>query len=107
MRRIILVTLSLMLAFVFGISLAKPVFAEEMKEEMKMKGKEMMEPASTTKVAALRVALNSLFREHVFLAAAATDAALGGRDAEFKAAAAALDARRPWLRRWLRRNPIA
>ena len=92
MRRIILVTLSLMLAFVFGISLAKPVFAEEMKEEMKMKGKEMMEPASTTKVAVLRVALNSLFREHVFLAAAATDAALGGRDAEFKAAAAALDA---------------
>jgi hypothetical protein len=32
-----------------------------------------------------------LFREHIFLAAAATGAALDGRDAEFKAAAAALD----------------
>src|SRR4029453_5562531 len=31
------------------------------------------------------------FREHIFLAAAATGAALEGRDAEFKAAAAALD----------------
>lgn len=40
----------------------------------------------------LRTGLNSLFREHVFLAAAATGAALAGRDAEFKAAAASLDA---------------
>jgi len=39
----------------------------------------------------LRTGLNSLFREHVFLAAAATGAALGGRDAEFKAAAGSLD----------------
>ncbi len=39
----------------------------------------------------LRTGLNSLFREHVFLAAAATGAALGGRDGEFKAAAGALD----------------
>jgi hypothetical protein len=38
--------------------------------------------------AGTRVAL----REHVHLAAAATNAALGGRDAEFKAAAGALDA---------------
>ena len=40
----------------------------------------------------LRTGLNSLFREHVFLAAAATAAALAGRDGEFKAAAGALDA---------------
>ena len=91
MRRIMLVTISLMLAFVFATPLSKPGFAADMKEEMKMKGKEMMESTST-KATALRVSLNSLLREHVFLAAAATDAALGGRDAEFKASAGALDA---------------
>ncbi len=42
--------------------------------------------------ATLRTALNLALREHVYLAAAATNAALGGRDAEFKAAAGALDA---------------
>lgn len=40
----------------------------------------------------LRAALNTLLQEHAYLAAAATNAALGGRDAEFKAAAGALDA---------------
>lgn len=39
----------------------------------------------------LRVAQNMLSAEHVYLAAAATNAALGGRDAEFMAAGAALD----------------
>jgi len=39
----------------------------------------------------LRTGLNSLFREHVFLAAWATGAALAGRDGEFKAAEDALD----------------
>ena len=39
----------------------------------------------------VRTGLNSLFREHVFLAAWATGAALAGRDGEFKAAAGALD----------------
>ncbi len=50
--------------------------------------------AGTTEApaAALRTALNLALREHVYLAAAATNAALGGRDAEFKAAAGALDA---------------
>src|SRR5882724_11476566 len=33
-----------------------------------------------------------LFQEHIYLAGAATNAALGGREAEFKAAAGALDA---------------
>jgi hypothetical protein len=40
----------------------------------------------------LRTALNRLLQEHVYLAGAATGAALGGREAEFKAAAGALDA---------------
>ena len=47
---------------------------------------------SGTSAAQLRTALNGLLQEHVFLAADATDAALGGRNAEFKAAAEALDA---------------
>ena len=46
---------------------------------------------SDTKAAGLRAALNTLFQEHVYLAAAATGAALGGREDEFKAAAGALD----------------
>ena len=41
--------------------------------------------------AALRATLNLALREHVYLAAATTNAALGGRKAEFEAAAAALD----------------
>ena len=47
---------------------------------------------SGTKAAGLRAGLNTMFQEHIYLASAATGAALGGRDAEFKAAAAALDA---------------
>lgn len=39
----------------------------------------------------LRVALNSLLAEHIYLAGSATGAALGGRTAEFQAAAGALD----------------
>ena len=52
----------------------------------------MTKPTSATPAAGLRTGLNTLLSEHVILAAAATGAALGGRDAEFKAAAAALDA---------------
>jgi hypothetical protein len=39
----------------------------------------------------LRVGLNTILEEHVYLAAAATGAALGGRQPEFEGAAAALD----------------
>ena len=46
---------------------------------------------STTPAATLRTTLNALLGEHVILAAAATRAALDRRDAEFKAAAGALD----------------
>lgn len=48
--------------------------------------------AARMPVADLRSALERLFGEHAVLAAAATNAALGGRAAEFEAAAAALDA---------------
>jgi hypothetical protein len=47
---------------------------------------------SDTRAAQLRAGLNNLFSEHVYLAGAATNAALGGREAEFTAAAGALDA---------------
>jgi hypothetical protein len=47
--------------------------------------------SSNGHAAGLRAALNTLLQEHVYLAAAATGAALDGREAEFKAAAGALD----------------
>jgi hypothetical protein len=46
---------------------------------------------SAVTAAALKAKLNTLLSEHVYLAAAATGAALGGRQAEFQAAAGALD----------------
>ena len=63
-----------------------------------MGGSAMAAPAmsaSGTKATTLRSGFNNLLQEHVYLAAAATGAALGGRDAEFKAAAAAPSSRRP------------
>ena len=45
----------------------------------------------TSPAAALRAGLDSLLREHVWLAASATGAALGGRMPQFEAAAAALN----------------
>src|SRR5688572_1809566 len=47
---------------------------------------------SATKAAELRASLNYLMGEHILLASSATGAALAGREAQFKAAAAALDA---------------
>jgi hypothetical protein len=52
----------------------------------------MPSTTSATKAAGLRTSLNNLLRDHVYLAGAATGAALEGREAEFKAAAAVLDA---------------
>jgi hypothetical protein len=52
----------------------------------------MTTATSSTKAAELRAGLNTLLSEHVLLAASATGAALAGRDPEFQAAAAALDA---------------
>ena len=50
-----------------------------------------MMASSATKAADLRAGLNYLLGEHILLASSATGAALAGRDAQFKAAAAALD----------------
>jgi hypothetical protein len=49
-------------------------------------------PSASTAAASLRVALDGLFKEHVGLAAAATENALSGQTKAFQAAAAALDA---------------
>lgn len=46
---------------------------------------------ATSPAAGLRAGMTSLLREHVFLAASATGAALGGRMPQFEAAAAALN----------------
>ncbi len=56
-----------------------------------MSDTKMTPPTSTSKAADLRAGLNALLGEHLILAASATQAALAGRDGEFKAAAAALD----------------
>lgn len=48
-------------------------------------------PSSDTGAAGLRAGLTELLQEHVYLAALSTGAALGGRDAEFEANAAALN----------------
>ncbi len=47
--------------------------------------------SADSSAAGLRIALNTLLSEHVYLAARATGAALGGRQVDFRAAAAALD----------------
>jgi hypothetical protein len=57
-----------------------------------MPGMSAKEATSSTPASTLRTALNGLLAEHVSLAAGATGAALGGRSAEFEAAAQALDA---------------
>ena len=72
-----LLTLFLTLGFALAFSVSRPSFA----------GGDSMMHSSFTKASDLRLALNSLLREHVFLSAAATDAALGGRNTEFQAAA--------------------
>ncbi len=82
MRRKSFLTLFLMLALALSLSIGSESFA----------GGDHMTDGSFSKASDLRLALNSLLREHVFLAAAATDAALGGRNAEFQAAAGSLDA---------------
>src|SRR5262245_26245023 len=69
----------------FAIGITAPVEPQTMSAHGQAAASSAM-PAST-----LRVALNRLLAEHVYLAGAATNAALGGRDAEFKAAEGALD----------------
>ena len=54
-------------------------------------GMEASHSSGAMTVAALKAKLNTLLSEHVYLAAAATGSALGGRQTEFQAAAGALD----------------
>ena len=72
------------LAGLLATVLAAPALAQS--------GSHAAHATSAMSASTLRVTLNVLFRDHVFLAAGATGAALGGRDGEFKAAAASLDA---------------
>lgn len=84
-KQLALVSALFAMILVGFVSCAK-VSKDEMAEKEKAAG-----PTSDTPAAALRTALNGLLQEHVFLAADATGAALGGRQAEFEAAATALD----------------
>lgn len=70
--------------FVTGAVLAAPAAAQ-------MAADHSMHAATAT-AGDLRVSLNNLLAEHAHLGLAATGAALGGRAAEFQAAAGALDA---------------
>jgi hypothetical protein len=65
------------------LGLATPVIAQSSMEHQSS--------MATMSSSDLRVGLNSLLKEHVYLAASTTGAALGGRNDEFKSAAAALD----------------
>src|SRR5215470_10126174 len=76
-------------AAILAVNIGEPITRAEGQQQ----GHAMTAMAtSSTKASGLRSTLNTLFQEHIYLAAAATGAALDGRDAEFKAAAAALDA---------------
>ena len=75
-------------AAILAVNIGEPIARAEAQQGHAMTAM----ATSSTKASGLRSMLNTLFQEHIYLAAAATGAALGGRDAEFKAAAAALDA---------------
>ncbi len=78
------------LTVVFSISYTNKGYSGSHEGGDQMSG-EMMSPTSKTKTASLRKSLNLLLAEHVWLAGAATNAALNGNQKEFEAAAAALD----------------
>jgi hypothetical protein len=65
--------------------------ADAASEEVSAAHHQASAPSAKSKAADLRSALDMLLTEHVNVAAAATGAALGGREAEFQAAAVALD----------------
>lgn len=69
-----------------------PMMAEAVAAAVAKQMPEKYSGNPSTKASALRSNLNVSLREHMYLAARATGAALGGRDAEFKAAADSLDA---------------
>jgi hypothetical protein len=67
------------------------MIAEPVATELALQLPDKVPGDAKSPASALRVQLDSQLREHVFLAGAATGAALGGRNDEFTAAAAALD----------------
>ena len=71
-------------ATILAVNIGEPIARAEAQQGHAMTAM----ATSSTKASGLRSTLNTLFQEHIYLAAAATGAALGGRDAEFKAAAA-------------------
>ena len=73
------------LLLVAGVTVVAPQIQAQMSGDHAM-------PSATMSAGDLRVALNNLLAEHAQLGLTATAAALGGRSAEFKAAADALDA---------------
>src|SRR5499425_48028 len=75
-------------AAILAVNIGEPIAPVEAQQGQVMTAM----ATSDTRAAGLRSTLNTLFQEHIYLASAATGAALGGRDAEFKAAAGALDA---------------
>ncbi len=66
-------------------------FAETLAGATAKKFPEKFEGDASSPAAGLRAGMTSLLREHVFLATSATGAALGGRQAQFEASAAALN----------------
>ncbi len=96
MHRISNVLASTFIAVLVSLSFFNPGYAQDhdMSSKMMDKGKEMMgmKETSATSACSLRKTLNLLLAEHVWLAGAATNAALNGNQQEFEAAAAALDA---------------
>jgi hypothetical protein len=73
-------------------AVATPSLAASHAKMDKMEKTDKSAKMKKTSAADLRVKLTQLLGEHALLAASATGAALGGRPAEFEAAAAALDA---------------
>lgn len=69
-----------------------PVMAEQVAAAVSKQMPEKYPGNASSKAAGLRSTLNVSLREHMYLAARTTGAAIGGRDAEFKAAADSLDA---------------
>lgn len=80
----------LVLTVIFSISCTNKGYSGGHEGGEQMNG-DMMAPTSKTKAASLRKDLNLLLAEHVWLAGAATNAALNGNQEEFEAAAASLD----------------
>lgn len=73
-------------------AMATPTTASGMGGDASPTAGEMAAVTTETGAAALRATLTNLLQEHVYLAGAATGAAIDGRTAEFDAAAATLDA---------------